>query len=152
MTSNTSNTSVLNDLIETLKDGQAGFRAASEDVESPELKTLFNQFSLQRSAFAGELQSLAHEFGDHNPTDSSSVAGALHRGWIDLKAALTSHDDHAILSECERGEDVAVAAYRKALEDPDISATVADTLQRQYGDVKAAHDRVKALRDATATK
>lgn len=147
----TSNTSVLNNLIETLKDGQEGFRAASEDVKSPDLKSLFSEFSLQRSSFAGELQSLVHDLGEGEPEDSGSVGGALHRGWIDLKSAITSHDDHAILSECERGEDVAVAAYRKALEDPDISAPVADTLQRQYGDVKAAHDRVKALRDATAT-
>ena len=44
------------------------------------------------------------------------------------------------------------SAYRKALEDPDLSSPVTDTLQRQYSDVKAAHDRVKALRDATATK
>lgn len=152
MTSNTTNTSVLNDLIETLKDGQEGFRVASEDVESPELKTLFNQFSLQRSSFAGELQSLARDFGQHDPEEKSSVAGALHRGWINIKAALSSHDEHAVLAECERGEDVAVAAYKKALEDPDISSTVSDTLRRQYTDVKAAHDRVKALRDATATK
>lgn len=148
----TSNTSILNNLIETLKDGQEGFRAASEDVKSPDLKSLFSEYSLQRSSFAGELQSLVRDFGEHDPENSGSVAGAVHRGWIDLKSALTSQDDHAILSECERGEDVAVAAYRKALEDPDIAAPVAETLQRQYSDVKAAHDRVKALRDATATK
>lgn len=148
----TSNTSILNNIIETLKDGQEGFRAASEDVQSTELKSLFTEYSLQRSNFAGELQTLVRDFGENEPEDSGSVAGAVHRGWIDLKSAVTSHDDHAILAECERGEDVAVSAYRKALENPDIAAPVADTLRRQFSDVKAAHDRVKSLRDATATK
>ena len=57
----TSNTSILNNIIETLKDGQEGFRAASEDVKSPDLKSLFSEYSLQRSAFAGELQSLVRD-------------------------------------------------------------------------------------------
>lgn len=143
-------TSTLNDLIETLKDGQAGFRSAADEVTSPELKSLFAEYSLQRSRFAGDLQTLALGHGDHDPADSGSAAGAVHRGWMNLKAALTSKDDHAILAECERGEDYAVAAYKKALEEPDVSKDVVSTLQTQYAEVKAAHDRVKALRDSTA--
>jgi uncharacterized protein (TIGR02284 family) len=33
--------SVLNDLIETSKDGQEGFKTCAEDIKHPELKTLF---------------------------------------------------------------------------------------------------------------
>eukprot|EP01031_Cornospumella_fuschlensis_P016197 gene16197-19785_t len=113
-------TSILNDLIETLKDGQAGFRAAAEDIESSDLKTLFSKYSLQRSKFAGELQALAHSLGEKEPPTGGSVGGAIHRGWIDIKAALMSKDEHAVLAECERGEDIAVAAYRKAIENPDL--------------------------------
>ncbi len=146
---NMSNASTLNDVIETLKDGQEGFRLAAADVNSPELKSLFSEYSLQRSGFAGELQTLAREVGEKDPADSGSVAGALHRGWINIKAALVSKDEHAILSECERGEDVAVAAYRKALEEPDLSQNVASVLQKQFAEVKAAHDNVRNLRDAS---
>ncbi|MBB5036034.1 PA2169 family four-helix-bundle protein [Prosthecobacter dejongeii] len=140
--------STLNNLIETLKDGQEGFRAASEDIANSELKTVFSQYSLQRSKFAGELQSLAHSLGESDPADSGSVAGALHRGWIDLKAALTSRDDHAVLSECERGEDSAVAAYRKAMDDEDLPANILAVLQTQFMDIKAAHDHIRDLRDS----
>ena len=35
--------STLNDLIETCKDGEKGFRVCAEDITRPELKTLFNQ-------------------------------------------------------------------------------------------------------------
>ena len=45
--------STINDLIETLKDGQKGFREASEAVKDTQLKSLFSEFSLQRAKFAG---------------------------------------------------------------------------------------------------
>ena len=37
--------STINDLIETLKDGQEGFRQAAEAVEDPKLKSVFNEYS-----------------------------------------------------------------------------------------------------------
>src|SRR5947209_19009541 len=116
MTQTSGMISTLNSLIETLKDGQEGFRQASEAVKDPTLKSLFNEYSLQRAKFAGELQNeVVRSLGDAKPEESSSTAGALHRAWINLKSALTAGDDHAILAECERGEDSAVNEYRKAL-------------------------------------
>jgi uncharacterized protein (TIGR02284 family) len=150
MAQTTEMVSTLNSLIETLKDGQEGFRQAAEAVKDSTLKTLFSEYSLQRGKFAGELQNeVIRSLGDSKPEETSSVAGALHRTWINLKSALTSGDDHAILAECERGEDSAVAEYRKAIEDKDLSSPLRDIVSRQYTDVKAAHDRVKALRDQT---
>ncbi len=142
--------STINGLIETLKDGQEGFRQASEAVKDPQLKVLFNEYSLQRSKFAGELQNEAIGLGEDEPETESSAAGAMHRAWINLKGAITSHDDHAILAECERGEDSAVNEYKKALEDDDLSAPIRETISRQYADVKRAHDRIRGLRDAMA--
>ena len=143
--------STINGLIETLKDGQEGFRQASEAVKDSKLKSLFSEYSLQRSKFAGELQNEAITLGESNPEDSGSTSGAMHRTWINLKSAITSGDDHAVLAECERGEDSAVAEYKKAMGDEDLSAPVRETISRQYTDVKTAHDRIKALRDATKT-
>lgn len=142
--------STLNSLIETLKDGQEGFRQASEAVKDSTLKSLFSEYSLQRAKFAGELQNeVIRSLGDNKPEDTSSVAGALHRAWINLKSALTAGDDHAILAECERGEDSAVSEYKKAMEDENLSSPLRDIISRQYTEVKAAHDRVKGLRDST---
>ena len=140
--------STINSLIETLKDGQEGFRQASEAVKDSQLKMLFNEYSLQRSKFAGELQSEAIALGENKPTTTSSTAGAMHRGWINLKSAITGHDEHAILAECERGEDSAVNEYRKAMEQEDLSAPIRDTIARQFTYVKDAHDRIRELRDA----
>lgn len=143
--------STINGLIETLKDGQEGFRQASEAVKDSRLKSLFSEYSLQRSKFAGELQNEAISLGENNPENTSSTAGAMHRAWINLKSAITSGDDHAVLAECERGEDSAVAEYKKAMEEEELSAPIRDTISRQYTDVKNAHDRIKALRDAAKT-
>lgn len=141
--------STINGLIETLKDGQEGFRQASEAVKDSQLKSLFSEFSLQRAKFAGELQNEAISLGEHQPETTSSTAGAMHRAWINLKSAITSADDHAILAECERGEDSAVAEFKKAMEEEELSAPIRDTISRQYSDVKRAHDRIRELRDAT---
>ena len=74
----------------------------------------------------------------------------MHRAWINIKSAVTSEDDHAILAECERGEDSAVSEYKEALE-ADISSPVRDVISRQYSEVKSAHDRIKNLRDVSKT-
>jgi uncharacterized protein (TIGR02284 family) len=139
--------STINGLIETLKDGQEGFKQAAEAVKDSNLKTLFYEYSQQRAKFAGELQSEARQFGESDPEDSSSTEGAMHRAWINLKSALTSGDDHAILAECERGEDSAVKEFKEAMED-NLSSPIREVVSRQYDEVKRAHDRVKQLRDA----
>ena len=137
---------VLNNLIETLKDGQEGFKQAAESVRNPALKTLFSDYSEQRSRFATALQSEARRHGETEP-ETSSATGALHRGWINLKSAITGGDEHAILAECERGEDSAVEEYKKALDDG-LSPTAQELVSRQFAEIKAAHDRIRSLRDA----
>src|SRR5437899_11285131 len=107
--------STINDLIETLKDGQEGFRQAAEAVEDPKLKSVFNEYSLQRARFAGELQSQAVALGEIKPEDSSSAAGAIHRAWINLMSPIAKRDDHALLAECEGGEGSAVKESREVL-------------------------------------
>lgn len=139
--------STLNGLIETCKDGQEGFTSAAEGIERSDLKSLFYEFAQQRSHFAGELQTLVQSLGG-DPENSGSIAGSLHRGWINIKSAVTGKDEGSILNECERGEDSAKAAYKSALENA-LPAHVQDTVQTQYVAIQSAHDRVKALRDAT---
>jgi len=141
--------SVLVDLIETLKDGQEGFKQAAESVRNPALKALFSDYSQQRSRFATALQSEARgRHGETKPETSSSATGALHRGWINLKSAITGGDEHAILAECERGEDSAVEEYKNALDDG-LTPSAQELVSRQFAEIKAAHDRIRSLRDAT---
>ena len=138
--------STLNGLIETCKDGQEGFQEAAEGVESQDLKRLFYECSQQRSEFTGELQSLVRSLGG-DPETSSSFAGALHRGWMNIKTAVTGNDEKAILNECERGEDSAKNNFQAALQKT-LPANIFEVVQKQYTAVLDVHDKIKALRDA----
>jgi uncharacterized protein (TIGR02284 family) len=138
-------TSLLNDLIETCKDGQQGFQHAADHVKNARLQQLFQRLAAQRGQFATQLQTLVRSLGEEAEA-SSSVAGAFHRGWIDIKSAVSSDNEKAILSECERGEDSAVAQYRSALE-AELPMDVRSVVVGQSGAVKASHDEIKALRD-----
>jgi uncharacterized protein (TIGR02284 family) len=139
---------ILNGLIETCRDGQEGYRQAAERVKNQDYKSLFAELANQRQLYIGELQVMLDSL-DEGAAESGSVAGAIHRGWMHLKALLTSGDEHAILEECERGEDEAVAQYREVLEHDDLPGNVRELLDRQFMGIQAAHDRVKALRDRT---
>lgn len=138
--------SKLNDLIQICKDGQQGFKEAAEGIEDSQLKTVFYEFSQQRSEFVGTLQELVRSLGG-DPEQSGSISGAIHRGWIDLKSAITGKDDEAILNECERGEDHAKAAYQDA-QQYDFPSNIADVVREQGLKVTEAHDRIKQLRNS----
>ncbi|MBL9213418.1 MAG: PA2169 family four-helix-bundle protein [Opitutaceae bacterium] len=140
---------VLNDLTETLKDGQQGFQTAAKDVKSSELAQVFHRYALQRAEFAAKLQAHVIALGA-DVEKSGSLVGTVHRGWINLKAALSSNEPQAVLDEAERGEDAAVAAYRKALERTDLDEPTRALINSQYVAVKAAHDHVRNLRDSGA--
>jgi uncharacterized protein (TIGR02284 family) len=140
--------SLLNDLIEVCKDGQNGFRTAAEGLKDSALRDKCLQYAEQRGQFARELQDEVRQLGGGAET-KGSVAGALHRGWIDIKAAVTGKDDDAIIAECERGEDVAKETYEKAVNEY-APAHIAGLIQRQYSEVKAVHDEFSMLQKHAA--
>ncbi len=139
--------SLLEHLIETTEDGARGFDQAAESVDDPTVASLFRKLGAERAAMAVELREKAAVYG--GPVEESgTVKGALHRGWIKLKDALTGNSVHAVVSAAEEGEDYAVEQYEEALEQalpPQVEAVV----RRQYTEVKRAHDEVRALEVAT---
>jgi uncharacterized protein (TIGR02284 family) len=68
---------------------------------------------------------------------------------IDVKSAVTSCDEHAILAECEREEDVVKKNYRDAL-NKELSADVRAVIGRQYQGIVLNHDRICNLHDRYA--
>ena len=136
---------VLNDLLESCRDGEYGFRTSSENADSPDLKVLFMRHSTECGVAARELEAEIRRLGGE-PASGGTVAGALHRGWVSVKTALTSQDDKAVLEECERGEDSALAQYRKALKQP-LPPAVRVVVERQAQGAQRNHDEVRDLRD-----
>ena len=148
--SNSDVISTLNGLIETCKDGQDGFKVAAEGIERSELKTVFYEFSQQRAEFAGVLQELVRSLGG-DPESGGSMSAAVHRGWMDIKSLVTGKDEEAILNECERGEDYAKDAYAAAVQ-TSLPANILDIVGQQSQAILAAHNRIKALRNAESHK
>jgi uncharacterized protein (TIGR02284 family) len=148
-------TSVLNDLIETCKDGEQGFRTAADKAKDSSLKELFSEYAEQRAEYARELQSIVAELGD-DPATTGHVSATLHRGWINLKEALSKNEDKALIDECEAGEDAAVKNYREALS-KSLPEEIAEVVEDQFAGVQEAHSVIRDLKHgrtsaATATR
>ena len=135
----------LNELIETSKDGEQGFLKAAQDAKDAQLKAIFTEGARRCAEGARELQNLVRQLGG-DPEKRGSAAAAVHRGWINVKEAVSARNDKAILEEVERGEDYAKKQYRDALEE-DLPPDVKSVVERQYKGVIANHDKVRALRD-----
>ena len=140
---------VTKDLMETLKDGEEGFASAADmlaDTDWSDLAVEFREFPQQRGNLYRELESLAASYGD-DIDESGSVAGNVHRAWMSVKDTLSGDDPEGVLEAAEQGEDHAVSEYEDALKE-DISDGLRTVVERQFGEVKRTHDRVRDLRDA----
>ena len=96
--------SVLNTLTATTLDSVKGYREAAENSDDAEHRQFFSEMAEERSRLAADLQQHVRAIGG-DPETESSTAGAAHRGWVDLKSAITGRDEKAIVNEVERGED-----------------------------------------------
>ena len=138
--------STLNRLIETVKDGEQGFKTAADGLTDAQTKSVFQQYSRDRAEMARELQAEVRKLGG-DPDKGGSVSGTLHRGWINIKSAVTGKSDSSIIAEAERGEDVAKKEFQNALTESLPPSTFA-LVQQQSARVREAHDRVRAMEKA----
>lgn len=136
----------LNTLIETCKDGEIGFRTAADGLTAPDVKEAFGKFARERGQMARELQDEVQGLGG-TPETSGSTAGAVHRGWINIKSVVTGKDDRKIIAEAERGEDVAKAAFEAALKEA-LPPQVRTLVEKLAARVRAVHDQVRAMEKA----
>ncbi len=139
----------LNALVETCKDGEYGFRTSAEHAVAAQVRQLFLTRAEDCRQASSELQSLVLQYGG-KAEDGGSVSGALHRGWVKAKSALSSATDLSLLEETERGEDVALAAYRRAIEE-ELPDDVRAVLSRHLQGVKRNHDQIRDLRNQART-
>lgn len=137
---------VLNNLLETCRDGEYGFNTAAEHTKSAEIKIMLTRHAGECRSAGQELQTLIRQLGGESD-EGGSMSGALHRGWVSIKATLSGYSDLAMLDECERGEDAAVASYRKALKE-NLPSAIRGVVELQAQGAQRNHDQVKGMRDA----
>ena len=134
----------LRELMQICHDGALGFDTAAEHCVNTQLKSVFEQYARQREGFAQELRTEVERLGG-TPLDSTSVVGTLHRGWIDLKGAVTGGDGEAIVAACETGEDHAAAAYERVV-DLELTGFAHAMVERQWEAIKEAHAHILRLK------
>jgi uncharacterized protein (TIGR02284 family) len=135
---------ILGKLIETCRDGQAGYLDAAEHSRNAELRSYFQRHSMERSRFAGELERVAQNLGESDPSRSPSIANKLHRAWIDVKCRMGA-GDASVLASVELGEDNAKHHYQEALR-AELPLEVHNIIERQAESVFDAYDQVRTLR------
>ena len=139
--------STLNSLIKTTIDSVNGYQESAEAVENPRFREMFQEMARDRQQVVPKLQAEVSRMGG-NPEDDGSTAAAMHRGWVDLKSAITGRDDKAIINEVERGEDFIKEKFETAINSGDLSAECRATVQQCYESVRRGHDRVRDLKHA----
>lgn len=145
-TSDDGTLTVLRSLLQVCQDSAEGYATAERDFPDLEFVNELEQRRKQRLKILTELQRRIRDLrGD--PDVNPSTAGAVHRKWMDFKSETAANPTEALLTEMERGEDLAVDAFREALKREDLDAATRKMLQHHYELVQAAHDRVKQLRD-----
>lgn len=136
MDTNISSSRAIADLLAINHTSVKGYEEAAEGVKSPELKSELSRFSQQRAQFASELQRFGTQANDSTVENVVTEAvAAVHRGWINLKSAITGQSDAAILGECETGDATALKAYETALANSDLPMDAKTVLQRQHGEI-----------------
>ena len=104
---------VLNRLLDRAIDGQKGFKEVAEHADSAELKARFVTQSSEREKFAEELKAKVAALGG-TPEQGGSFGGTVHRIWIDVKTAVRTDDDKAILGVVKTSEEKTLDTYREA--------------------------------------
>ncbi len=133
----------LNRLVHVNKEAETGFLTAAENVKNSELETLFTGYANQHAKFAAELQSEIERPGGSR-SDSGTPAGALHRGWVDLKSTLSSHSAAGILAACKSVEESAQIAYTDAA-DINPSGQTHTLIEKHAQQIKGFRTRLARL-------
>jgi uncharacterized protein (TIGR02284 family) len=140
-------TTELNTLIATLIDSVDGYQKAAADTENSRYAEMFNARARERQQAVTGLQACVARLGG-NPEDVGTTAGAVHRGWINLKEAVVGRDDEAIVNSVESGEDYLKEKFEAALRHTDLPAEARTAVQEAWNSVKAGHDEMSQLKHA----
>ena len=135
----------LNTLLATLTDSINGYRDSAENIQNGSFKQLFLDSAEERSRVAEDLRAEVRRLGG-DPDDDGSFMGKTHQVFLDLKAAVTGHDDKAIINEVERGEDYLKEKFETALQSDKLIGETRSVVERAWASVRSGHDRIAEIK------
>ena len=139
---------ILNNLIVLNNDRIDGYEAAYSETYKEELRNLFIKLKQTSYECKSELESEVKRLGG-TPDEGTMILGKLHRGWMDIKAAITGSDSETILSSCEYGEQTIIKAYEDALEQDTEEVTFEQKamLNHQLSLLREDYEKIKSMQD-----
>ena len=148
---------ILNDLVLINNDRIAGYEKAMEELkekdaphqEDLDLIVLFEKMIDESREFRNALGREVQVLGG-TMAEGTMNSGKIYRVWMDLKAIFSGKDRHAVLENCEAGEDAAQKAYTEALGEENLPRFLYDMISKQQELLLESHDEIKALRDQVA--
>lgn len=137
----------LNDLLTKNYDSEKGYALAAKETDSAALKSIFTRRAEQRYRYGHELKAEIKRLGGE-PDKGTSTLGDLHRGWINIKSALSLNTDEAILEECGRGEEACLEEYNEVLNDTNLPISTRSVVENQRNSIQMALHQVENLEEA----
>ena len=141
--------SVLNDLLQITNDRIEGFGKVEGKVweKYPDIKAEYDRMISQSKMMKNELINMINEKGGH-PSNSSSIAGSLHRTWIDIKNSFTiGNIEESTLSNVVFGEQAAMKTYQAALDSGDLCQKSTELVTEQLNSLKVSHEQFKKIEE-----
>ncbi|WGH75376.1 PA2169 family four-helix-bundle protein [Tenacibaculum tangerinum] len=136
-----------NDLLEKAYDAEKGFKKAAENVENSSLQRFFNQKAEERQVFRSELRNELRSNGLEINEEDGSVAGTIHRAWMDTKAFFSFDNEESMLEEVRNGEKAALEDYEDLLEDNNLPTSTVNVLRKQRNAIESSYNRADYLED-----
>lgn len=136
----------LNDLLTKNYDAEAGYKLATEQVNSSRLKDFFSKQQEERYNFGHELKEEIKSYGE-SPEKGTSLKGDAHRTWMNIKSTFTSDNEEAILEEAVRGEKSAVEEYNEIIAETTLPPSTKNVLIKHRDTIQNALTRVSAMEE-----
>ncbi|MDR3025539.1 PA2169 family four-helix-bundle protein [Chryseobacterium sp.] len=141
--------SVLNDLLHITNDRIEGFEKVEGKVWEmyPDVKDEYDHMISQSKIMKNELINLITE-KKGVPEDSSSIAGAIHRTWIDIKNSFTMGNlVESTLENVVFGEKAAIETYENALGYGNLSEKSNKIVSEQLRNLKSSYSQFKKIEE-----
>ena len=141
----------LSSLYRIVEAGERGYAVAAANVNNRGLKLLFKSLAQQRANFKTEIFTEMRPLGEHLQiprSGVSSILATIHRGRIDIFAALTIGDENVeqvVLKEVTLGEGVALRTYENTLK-KDLPPEVKEMVARQFEEVHQVVEQINLMR------
>ena len=134
-------------LYKIVEAGERGYAVVASNVSNRALKILYKSYAQQRLQFKEEIIAEIKRLGGHT-RPGSNFLGIVHRGRIDIFAALTigaENVEKVVLKEVLLGETIAIKAYERTLK-KDLPPETREILERQFEEVRNVVEQVRLMK------